>query len=55
MADRQGLELHKARRIDKRALDYGKYALVWPGRRGRRFELTLDDVERLLTGEEENR
>jgi hypothetical protein len=53
MADRQGLVLRKSARRDPRATDYGLYALVnrtnagaWDGR----FTLTLEDVERHLTG-----
>jgi hypothetical protein len=61
MAARQGLALHKSRRRDPRAIDYGRYwfvlaegakhysrALVPSPAQG----LTIDEVERLLTGEE---
>lgn len=58
MADRQGLQLHKSRRRDARALDYGRYILVdlttsaavGAGTVGRPA-FTLDDVEAYLTGE----
>jgi hypothetical protein len=54
MAERQGLELHKSRRRDKRALDYdGRWLtntrtdeLVLGGEHG----TTLDDIEAYLTG-----
>jgi hypothetical protein len=53
MAKRQGLALHKSRRRDPRAIDYGRYwlvdvrtnVLVGPETRD------LDDIERYLTGE----
>jgi hypothetical protein len=53
MAERQGLALHKSRRRDPRAIDYGRYwlvdvrtnVLVGPETRD------LDDIERYLTGE----
>jgi hypothetical protein len=49
-AERQGLSLHKSRRRDKLALDYGTYML----RDGRGLDLldsnaSLDDVEEYLT------
>jgi len=53
MAERQGLVLHKSRRRDPRALDYGHYRLVaastdvpvtWEGGG------TLDEIEAYLTG-----
>lgn len=59
MADRQGLELHKSRRRDQRAIDYNRWTLVDPvtndvvagtGSTGR-AHFTLDDVEAYLTGE----
>jgi hypothetical protein len=48
-AERQGLSLHKSRRRDKLALDYGTYML----RDGRGLDLldgnaSLDDVEEYL-------
>jgi hypothetical protein len=54
MAERQGLELHKSRRRDKRALDYdGRWLtnprtdeLVLGGEHG----TTLDAIEAYLTG-----
>jgi hypothetical protein len=49
MAERQGLALRKTRRLDERALDYGRYRLV----RGRTTVLdtkALDEVEAYLTG-----
>jgi len=54
MAERQGLRLHKSRRRDVRALDFGDYWLadrvgVLPGSRGK----GLDHIERILKGEEE--
>ena len=58
MAERQGLRLVKARRRDPRALDFGMYALVEErsnavvaGAASGRFDFSLDDVERYLTGE----
>lgn len=54
MADRQGLRLHKSRRRDYRALDYGTFIISddrnrlvygeWPT-----SGLTLDEVEKYLT------
>ena len=51
MADRQWLVLHKSRRRDPRAIDYGRWWLVHPDERT--VELTdIDALERYLTGEE---
>ena len=52
MAERQGLSLHKSRRRDPRALDYGEYWLMAgvdlvPHSRGR----GLDHIEAYLTGD----
>ena len=49
-AARQGLALRRTRRRDRRALDYGTYALVAvvPGVADRGEGLTMDDVERAL-------
>ena len=63
MADRQGLSLHKSRRRDPRAIDYGLYMLVDPstntvvaGTEGTgRPNLSLDDVEEWLTNPVEER
>jgi hypothetical protein len=59
MADRQGLALRKSGRRDPRALDYGMYALIDPktnthvaGAQSGRYDLTIDDVEEYLTGED---
>jgi hypothetical protein len=57
MAERQGLELHKSRRRDRRALDYdGRWLrdartdkLVLGGEHG----TTLDEIEVYLTGGDE--
>ena len=61
MAQRQGLALHKSRRRDLRALDYGAYYLVGvtaPGGRWRSGEvvtpeygINLDGIERFLTAD----
>jgi len=52
MAERQGLQLHKSRRRDPRAIDYGEYWLtagadLVPHTRGK----GLDGIERYLKGE----
>lgn len=59
MAKRQGLELVKSRRRDPRATDFGMYVLVDPetngivhGAASGRYDLSLDDVEAYLTGDE---
>jgi hypothetical protein len=59
MAERQGLALHKSRRRDPLALDYGTYQLVDPyrnalvaGDTNHGYGLDLDDVEEHLTGGE---
>lgn len=57
MAARQGLVLHKSRRRDPRAVEYGTYMLVdlytdvvvASGNAGRGYGLTLDEVEEWLT------
>ncbi len=58
MAERQGLVLRKSRRRDPRALDYGGYWLMEPKRRavqvGGEYGVNLDDIERYLTGEDED-
>jgi hypothetical protein len=53
-ADRQGLTLHKSRRRDPRAIEYGTYWLMAghdlvPHTRG----LDLEGIERYLSGEEQ--
>jgi hypothetical protein len=57
MAERQGLELHKSRRRDPRALDYGRWKIL--DERGKpvagtdhagRAAMTLDEIENYLTG-----
>lgn len=55
MADRQGLALHKSRRRDRRALDYGVFWLIEVRRNqhvGNPRGMSLDEVEAYLTGEE---
>lgn len=60
MAKRQGLELRKSKRKDPRALDFGRWAIFTEGGapvvglERDRFTLDLADVERHLTGNEEN-
>jgi hypothetical protein len=56
MAERQGLRLHKSRRRDPRALDYGGYMLsdiyrktVVLGGNQHAYSATLDEVEQYLT------
>ena len=57
MAERQGLVVHKSRRRDPRAIDYGVYYVadastsLLDQRLDQQFGLTLDEVEALLTGE----
>ena len=57
MAERQGFALHKSRRRDPRALDYGHWLMVDTTDRGRTVagdqagSMTLDDVEAFLTRE----
>jgi hypothetical protein len=55
MAERQGLVLHKSRRRDPRALDYGTYYVTDRDRNvlvsGER--MSLDEIEAYLTGEHE--
>jgi hypothetical protein len=55
MAERQRLALEKSRRRDPRAYDYGLYRIVDLYRNtvvagGGEFSMSLDDVERYLTG-----
>lgn len=58
MAKRQGLALSASGRRDPRAIDYGAYALFDAERHFEvagvdgtgRFEFSLDDVEKYLTG-----
>jgi hypothetical protein len=53
MAERQGLKLHKSRRRDPRALEYGGHWLVnekGKVRVGGRNGATLDTIEAFLTG-----
>jgi hypothetical protein len=60
MADRQGLEIHKSRRRDPRAIDYDRWLIldtrtnaVVAGTEGTpRHGMTLDAVEAYLTGDE---
>jgi hypothetical protein len=51
-AERQGLQLHRSRRRDPRALDYGKYWLIDPTTResifGGTYGKTLEEVESWL-------
>lgn len=60
MAGRQGLKLLKARRIDPRALDYGRYLLVNAqtgvavhGGDHLNYRASMSDVDAFLTGERE--
>ena len=48
MAARQGYALHKTRRIDPRATDYGTYTLTPAKGKPRTFP-SIDEVERFLT------
>ncbi len=48
MAARQGYELHKTRRVDPRATDYGTYQLVPEKGKPREFA-SVDAVEAFLT------
>ena len=50
MAERQGLVLHKSRRRDPYAIDFGAYWLT-RGRKVLTDPLDLDGVEAYLTGE----
>lgn len=50
-ADRQGLELHKSRRRDPRAIDYGDYWLTADGEPVPHTRGDLAHVERYLNGE----
>jgi hypothetical protein len=60
MAQRQGLELHKSRVRDPRAIGYGGWFISDPstntivagGHTGNGYDLDIDAVERYLTGEE---
>lgn len=58
MAERQGLMMHKSRRRDPRAVDFGGYMLVDVLTKGAvlgsgafPFQADLDDVEKYLTGD----
>jgi len=59
MAQRQGLALRKSRRRDRKAPGYGRYRvveattdeLVMPSQSESGFDLSLDDVENMLTGD----
>lgn len=58
MAERQGYRLTRSRRRDPRAIDYGTYGIsnqatnaLEAGDPNHGYGLTLDDVERFLTGE----
>jgi hypothetical protein len=54
MAERQGLAIHKSRRRDPRALDYGRWWVVHPNERY--VELTdTDALERYLLAEPNER
>jgi hypothetical protein len=48
MAVRQGYRLHKTRRIDPRATDYGTYQLIPEKGKAKDFE-SIDAVEKFLT------
>ena len=48
MAVRQGYRLHKTRRIDPRATDYGTYQLVPEKGKPKDFA-SIDDLEKFLT------
>lgn len=48
MAARQGYQMHKTRRIDPRAKDYGTYQLVPEKGKPREFA-SIDDLEKFLT------
>jgi hypothetical protein len=48
-AENQGLKLHKARRRDEHALDYGTYTLRDAGGLEVATSQSLDDVEEYLT------
>jgi hypothetical protein len=50
MAERQGLVLHKSRRRDPRALDYGTYQLL-DGHTRVMASGTIDTMEQYLTGD----
>jgi hypothetical protein len=58
-AERQGLKLEKARRRDRRAVDYGRFRLidrasgepVFPSHDLTAYPLSLHGVERALIGE----
>jgi hypothetical protein len=53
MAVRQGLELHKSRRRDPRAIDFGRYGITrdgeWIEGQPDRLTMTIDEVEKYLT------
>ena len=48
MADRQGYQLHKTRRFDPRATDYGTYRLTPAKGKPREFA-SIDALEKFLT------
>ncbi len=48
MAERQGYELHKKRRVDPRATDYGTFTLVPAKGKPREFA-SIGEVEAFLT------
>ncbi len=51
MAERQGLKLHKSRRRDPRAIDYGTYHLTAGAGSSPRAHGDLDAIERFLKGD----
>lgn len=51
MAQRQGFTLHRSRRRDPLALDYGTWTIN--GKGAPRGSLTLDEVEHFLTNPQE--
>lgn len=62
MAERQGLKLHKIKRQDPRAIDYGTFylvdlrldSLVFPQSYGETgIGATVDEIEQYLTGEDD--
>jgi hypothetical protein len=48
MATRQGYQLHRTRRIDPRATDYGTFTLT-PAKGKARAFASIDEVEAFLT------
>jgi hypothetical protein len=51
MAERQGLVLHKSRRRDPLALDYGRWTIVDGDSTERHQTTDLDSIEAYLKGE----